>query len=434
MGVAKEKYTAALAEFIRGNLYPYQKKWLGDRSRFRIVNKSRQIGFSYVTGLDLLIGALLREKNQLIISSSLENADIVGQYVRDHIEAMGIEVETDKATKITFFNGKSIRMLATNWRTARGFTGDVYFDEYAFTLQDSKIWTALVPSVTAVQGRVTVISTPKSRIDKFWQLWEKDNSFSKHQVSIHDAKAQGFGVNIEELRELFTPEEFAQAYECVPLDTSDSYIPYTLIEPCIDLTITAIPGLPGQYMQKGDISQGIDGQGGKIGIWWGVDIGRTRDATAKVGVSRDVAEMMITRHISEMKKKSFIEQKEKLRRILEAPNCEVMGIDRGGIGMNLHEDLQFEYPAKVRGYNFAPAVKERLAKKVKRAFEERKIRIPNDPSLIQQILSIKRKPNKTNIFSYDTEDKTHHADKFWALALAIDGCTGDRIIDYVSTF
>ena len=434
MDIEKEKSIEALAGYIKRVLYPYQKKWVGDKSRFRIVNKSRQIGFSYAVGIDVIIGALVREKHQLVISSSLENAAIIGDYVRDHLIAMQIPVEADTADKITFFNGKKIRFLATNWRTARGFNGDIWFDEYAFTLQDSKIWTALVPSVTAVGGRISVISTPKSRIDKFWGLWEKENSFSKHQVSIHDAVQQGFPVKIEELRELFSPEEFAQAYECVPLDTTDSYISYDLIEPCIDLNIVEIAGRKGEFREKGDLAQGWDREGKKIPMYWGVDIGRTRDETAIIGVGRNEAGSVVVRAIDELKRKSFGEQREHLSELCRLPMSTMMGIDRGGIGMNLYEDVQMQFPAMTRGYNFAPAVKERLAKGLKRAFEERRIRMPNHPGLIQQILSIKRSANRTNVFSYDTEDKTHHADKFWALAIAVDLCGNDRVIDYVGMF
>ncbi len=434
LSLEQNKYIDALACYIKQHLYPYQKKWIADKSRFRIVNKSRQIGFSYVVGLDIILGIILWNRNQLVISSSLDNASIIADYVREHLLALSIPVESDTADKISFFSGKKIRFLATNWRTARGFNGDIWFDEFAFTLQDSKIWTALVPSVTAVGGRLSVISTPKSRIDKFWQLWEKDNSFSKHQVTIHDAVAQGFPVNINELRELFSPEEFAQAYECIPLDTTDSYIPYSLIEPCIDLNLSSLPNHPGEFKEKSDLSHLFNASGELITFFYGVDIGRTKDETAIIGIGKNSSGILVVRLITELKRKTFTEQKEFLSSLLQKQPNAMMAIDRGGIGMNLYEDMQYYFPSQVRGYNFAPAVKERLAKNLKRAFEERQIHIPNHPALIQHILSIKRAPTRTNVFAYDTEDKTHHADKFWALALALEVCSNDRILDYVAIF
>lgn len=413
------RYIEILAPYIRKVLYPYQLKFITDDARWRIANKSRQIGFSFTIGLDAISGALIRKRNQLIVSASKYNAEIVMDYIRDHLDEMGILPVKDKEGLIEFDNGYYIRVCSTNWRTARGFNGDVYFDEFAFTIRDNEIWKAMVPSITAVQGRVTVLSTPKSRIDKFWQIWSnKSKKWSKHCVTIHDAKADGFPVDIEELRELFDPEEFAQAYECIPLDTAESYVPYNLIEPCL------YDPLSDAFIEQLKLWDA------NMPLVYGVDIGRTRDETAVAETLRD-GKVVWNTTMKEWHKMPFREQKTRLTELLMQPQCQIMAIDKGGIGMNLHEDLSFRFPAKVRGVGFAPAVKDRLAKAMKIAFEEKLIRIPNDPSLISHILSIKRSANRTNVFSYNADDlQPHHGDKFWALALALDYSNTNREIQF----
>lgn len=409
-----------LAPYIRKTLYPFQLKFLGDDSRWRIANKSRQIGFSYTVGLDAISGALIRQRNQLIVSASKMNAEIVMNYIRQHLDNLEILPEADKEGHIEL-GGQYIQVCSTNWRTARGFNGDVYLDEFAFTIRDKDIWRAIVPSVTAVSGRVTITSTPKSRIDKFWQIYEgKSSKWSKHCVTIHDAVAQGFPVDINELRELFDPEEFAQAYECIPLDTAESYIPYNLIEPCLyDPESEAFAFL----------AMGESETKPKRNYVYGVDIGRSKDETAVAETFREDGITWCT-GIKSWQKTAFREQKERLLGILLRPGTQILAIDKGGIGMNLHEDLSFIWPAKVRGVQFAPAVKERLAKKMRIAFEEKKIRIPNEPSLVSHILSIKRSSNKTRNFSYNSESDEHHGDKFWALALALDYSEGNRMVEF----
>ncbi|MCK9309115.1 MAG: terminase family protein [Candidatus Cloacimonetes bacterium] len=415
------KYIEILAPYIKKILYSYQLKFLADDSRWRIVNKSRQIGFSLSLALDAISGALVRERNQLIVSASKKNAEVVMNYVRWHLEGMNMLAAVDKEGFIELANGKHLMVCSTNWRTARGFNGDVYLDEFAFTIRDKEIWQAIVPSITAVSGRVTVVSTPKSRIDKFWQIYDgKSSKWSKHCITIHDAIRDGFPVDIDELRELFDPEEFAQAYECIPLDTAESYIPYTLIEPCIyDPLSEAFEALVLSMPESK----------GKRSYVYGVDIGRTKDETA---VAETFRHDMVTwcAGIQSWQKMPFRTQKERLLGLAGNPCTELLVIDKGGIGMNLHEDLAFAFPSKIRGVSFAPAVKERMAKKLKIAFEEKKIRIPNDPSLISHILSIRRSANKTSTFSYNTEDSEHHGDKFWALALAYDWTCGNKIIDF----
>jgi phage FluMu gp28-like protein len=401
-----------IQKYIVKTLRDYQKAFLIDKSRFRIANKSRQIGFSYLIALEMIIGTLIRKKNQLIISASQENAFIVLDHVRTHLKAMDIEPFSDKAQEIEMANGTVIKALATNWKTARGFAGDVYFDEFAFMIHDSEVWKALVPAITAAQGKITVISTPKSRIDKFWDIWENNKIFSKHLITIHDAVKQGLDINIDELRGLFSPEEFAMAYECLPLDTSDSYISYNLIEPCIN-NADAI---------------------NRVSTYFAADIGRVKDETAIIGGFTDETGTLIVNHIDSLKKCAFYNQKLTFVELIKANNAIVFAIDKGGIGYNLWEDLSFIYPSVIRGYAFAPAVKERMAKNLRRAFEEKKLRIPNDPSLINHILSIKRSANRTNIFSYNAESNEHHGDKFWALAMLYDIISNKKTIDNVQIF
>ena len=397
-----------IERWIIDNLRAYQKAVLLDQSRFRIVNKSRQIGFSYLIALEMIIGALLKKKNQLIVSASQANAEIVLDHIRNHLSDMGIEALIDNAEEITMPNGFVIKALATNWRTARGFAGDVYFDEFAFMLQDTEVWKALVPAITAAQGRITVISTPKSRIDKFWDLWDNNKAFSKHCITIHDAIKQGLNINIQELKDLFTAEEFAQAYECLPLDTSDSFIPYNLIEPCI-------------YTEPPT----------KLTNLFAADIGRVKDETAITGGSIDNVGVLVVNYLEALKKCSFYNQKQHFVGLIKQHNPQVFAIDKGGIGYNLWEDLAFIYPSLIKGYNFAPAVKERLAKNLKTGFEQKLVSIPNDPSLINHILSIKRSANKTNVFSYNSEAKEHHGDKFWALAMLYDQLHNSKTIENV---
>lgn len=427
------RYIDLLAPYIKKTLYPFQLKFLVDPARWRIANKSRQIGLSYTLGIDAISGAFVRDRNQLIVSASKMNAEIVMDYIRGHLDSLELLPTVDKEGYIELPGGRHIRVCSTNWRTARGFNGDVYLDEFAFTIRDNEIWRAMVPSITAVKGRVTVISTPKSRIDKFWQIFSsKSSKWSRHQITIHDAIRDGFPVDIEELRELFDPEEFAQAYECIPLDTAESYIPYNLIEPCLydPLSDAFAATLMGRNLNVDTASSSLSsGRMPLLPLVYGVDIGRTKDETAIAETARHDG---ITWCLSmkSWQKTAFRTQKERLMDILTRPSTQILAIDKGGIGMNLHEDLSFAYPAKVRGVSFAPAVKERLAKKMRIAFEEKKIRIPNDPSLVSHILSIKRTANRSSVFSYSSESNEHHGDKFWALALALDYSEGNRIVDF----
>ncbi len=64
--------------------------------------------------------------------------------------------------------------------------------------------------------------------------------------------------------------------------------------------------------------------------------------------------------------------------------------------------------------------KETLAEDLKIAFENETVAIPRSRELTSQIHSVKKMPTEAGYARFDTEkNERHHADKFWALALAV---------------
>ena len=55
-------------------LYDYQKKFIRDSNTFRIVNKARQLGFSFIMAGEGLVEALMDEEAVILFISTSENA------------------------------------------------------------------------------------------------------------------------------------------------------------------------------------------------------------------------------------------------------------------------------------------------------------------------------------------------------------------------
>lgn len=138
-------------------LYRYQVEFLQSEERFRAIIKARQIGFSYVVGLAVLLGALAG-RPQIVVSASERQAQIILNYVRLHAGRLDVALDEDKSNQITV-RGTNIIAVSANFRTAQGFPGDVWFDEFAWVRNQRLLWGAVVPSITAIGGRVTVFST-----------------------------------------------------------------------------------------------------------------------------------------------------------------------------------------------------------------------------------------------------------------------------------
>jgi len=103
-------------------------------------------------------------------------------------------------------------------------------------------------------------------------------------------------------------------------------------------------------------------------------------------------------------------------------------VDATGLGMQLAEDLQTKWGAKVEPVEFQLANKESMATNIRRQFEERLVRIPPAAFIRRSINAVKRFTSPTGHFRFDA-DRTEqgHADEFWALALALAAASGPAL-------
>ncbi len=142
--------------------------------------------------------------------------------------------------------GKSrITALPASPDTARGFSANVFLDEFAFHKDSRKIWAALFP-VVSNGFKLRVVSTPNGKDNKFYELMTgTDNRWSRHVVDIYRAVKDGLPRDITELREALNDEDaWSQEYELKWLDEASSWLSYDLINSVED----GHAGIEGNYL------------------------------------------------------------------------------------------------------------------------------------------------------------------------------------------
>lgn len=412
-------------------LLPYQQQWVNDSSPVKIWLASRQIGKSFTIAMEAIAEALKTKCNNMILSSSDRQSKEVMQKVYSHLRYLKIKsddvVKAERETKeeVQLPNGSRIISLPANADTCRGFSGNVFLDEFAFHKDSREIWKAMYP--TASRGyKIRVSSTPNGKSNMFYELWQHSNA-AKHMTSIHDAAREGLKVDIDELRKNMTdPDAWAQEFECQFIDEATAYITYEMITACEDEGAEIETTTPfNSPFVKGEAKQGD--------FYLGVDIGRKRDLTV-MWLWEKVGDVFWTRLVKRLHKATFRLQQEVLS--LYLPFARRCCIDATGLGMQLAEEAQERFGTyKVEAVTFTNKVKEDLAVTFRRKFEDRQLRIPIDREIREDIHSVKKFTTSAGNIRFDAErTEAGHADHFWAGALGIHaGSASAGIIEFETT-
>lgn len=408
-------------------LYPYQKEWLNDNSRFKVGMFARQTGKTFTTTLEIVLDCLkadLRgEKTRWVILSRGERQakEAINEGVKLHLRAIGVvcdylEVPFDaknNALEVIFPHGSKITALPANPDTARGFSANVFLDEFAFHQDSRAIWKALFPVISAGY-KLRVVSTPNGKGNKFYELMTdvKNSQWSRHVVDIYQAVSDGLPRDIEQLKKGLNDEDaWAQEFELKWLDEASAWLSFDLID--------------GVEHPLAGILEHYNGNP----CFVGVDIGVRNDLFV-IWVAESVGDVLWTREIITLKRAKFSEQDYRLDEVFRKYNVVRCCIDQTGMGEKPVEDAKRRYGEyRVEGVIFSQASKMMLATLGKEAFEDKRIRIPmGDNELREDLHKIKKITSATGTPRFIAEsDSKGHADRTWACFLALYAAQGKNV-------
>lgn len=403
-------------------LYPYQKEWILDLSRFKEGRWARQTGKSFGCAAGIVLDSREVDKNKWITISSGErqvkefmekvelHSSITDVAISWNEETYGYKNaegyrEEYKVTECRLRNGSRIVGVPANPDTARGYSGNVYLDEFSVHKNSREIWAAVFPIISRSGFKLWITYTPKGKQNKAYEI-SNNPMFSHHVLDIYEAVLQGCPHDIDLLKSAIDdPDLWAQEYEVKFLDEATAFITYDQINEVEHDKA----GLPEMYAK---------GQ-----AYVGMDIGRRRDLTV-IWVLEIVGDVLWTREVVQMRRASFAEQDRELDRVWRTYRPYRICMDQTGMGEKPVEDAQRAYGSTVEGVLFTGPVKLDLATTLRRRFEDRQIRIPIDRDIREDIHSVKKVATSAGNVRFDAEgSEDSHADRFWALALAVHAAT-----------
>lgn len=439
----------------------YQLRFLNNRSILTSDNKSRQVGWSWTAAAEAVAESVLVPRSTvLFVSVTQIEANEKVRYANYCIDALDKDVRPtkliDNRTELEFTNGS--RIISHPCRPPRGKArARVYLDEIAHYPRDEEIYTAAVPIITR-GGVIRMGSSPLGASGKFWEIHAQAlqpyPGYSRTNIpwwsvahlcgDVPEAEVEAPKMQtLERVNEYGTErlihifenmplEDFQQEYECDWTDESIAWIPWDEIKR--NQVDASLDLLWFKHVQVGeyDVEDAIDAieataiaiQEGEIEplLVGGMDVGRKKNLSEIIFVGKGLEpgiNVYPYRLGLSLDRLEFEEQRRIVSKALEILPVDRFLIDQMGLGMMLAEMLEDQFPTCAEGIDFTGQSKEEMAVEVKVRFQKAQCPIPLDRDLSYQIHSIKRMVTASKRLVFDTErNEKHHADKFWALALA----------------
>jgi len=437
---------------------PYQEAWIEDEHPHLLGRKARRTGWTYAEAFKHTRRRVRQCEEKLPRLDqwfTSQDYDTAKEYIRYVAFWLGLYKAVEKHTRtdeeilrlddgsevktsyVEFPNGARITALSANPNAIHGRGGDVTLDEHAHHKRGHAMFDEAGPCIRWGGGQLAVFSNPAVEGTCFDQLCGQAKAemslppagrfWSYHEVTLLEAVEQGLVEKIRGLKRRATPAERAafvatcrkeclteevwlRNYMCVSASAAGAYLPIDLVASCEDPSIT---------MQWVDAPAYLWGP-----MYLGVDIGRSHDLTVGWLLQR-LGDVLWTRAVAVWQNAPFRVQREGIAALAKAARVSRIAVDAGGIGMQLAEELTQTFgTARVESVHLGASVQEDLAARMRARFEDRTIRIPADPDTRDDLRSVRRIVLAGGGVRLETPrtDKGH-ADRFWALALAVRAAT-----------
>lgn len=446
----------------------YQDKVFWDhQTKTLIIHWSRQVGKSYTLAA-WAVDRLLQNPGRLVTvlsnsrANGLEFVLKCQEVCRKLGQAMELEhnhADLDRRTDLSedmkydmmrgevriTVNGQigRILVLAANPRTARGFSGDLILDEFAFHENSQAIWEAAEPIISSNPDFLCrIASTGNGKRNMFYQLISegripynrvrRSDAWGAGEIKIYSA-VTGKEITPEIARsEASDKRAYDQNYECKFNDENSALLTQELINAAQREGVVI-------ELQSWSEATIVRLARKTIGdLYLGQDVARRQDFSVqtvleKIGSAYRVVAML------RMENMRLPAQQRELAKICTLPKFRGGAIDMTGLGLGLVEYAQEEpWGATITGVDFSTTeaitqrikaegrtapkarVTEIMATELLGVFEDRAIEIPMDAALRDDL----RKPEKITspggrVSIAAVRDEGGHADHFWSIALAI---------------
>lgn len=388
-----EVATASPLEGVR--MDPAQLRLIDDESRVIVVCWHRQKGKDFTSARKAVRHAIKTGEPWYIVSLTQRQADATFDKCKiwaRHYKAKFEEYDRDldrqydadldesfqfRARELHLPNGgKVVSLPGRDPDALAGLTGNVILTEFGlFPGGGYDHWRVVFPMATRGH-RVIVISTPRSKNTKFFELVEDPGTYSVHFCDIHQSIAEGFvltdsdgqPITVEAYKRLYNDEAgWQREYECQFTGDLDTLIKWAKLvnagelgrdQPFDLLRVEKETGWQDNFFDRLTPGDGGDASGARLEIGW--DVAR-RGHLSSLWVNHALpGKPKSLRFLVLMRGTPFELQR---RIVMASMTTRIKGVgcgDATGLGMDSNETLEEKFGKRWEGVDFGGKRKSEL--------------------------------------------------------------------------
>lgn len=438
--------TEAMIEKIQSDfddgLFEYQRNWYRAKNqRSRNILKSRQIGATYYFAREAFVDAVTGGGNQIFLSASKAQAHVFKSYIKGFAaESVDIDLSGDPIT-LNFEEGPSSELifLGTNAKTAQGFHGNFYFDEYFWVHGFLELQKVASGMAMHKKWRKTYFSTPSSKSHQAYNFWTgeifnkgkpKDQRLNidvshknlqlgrlcedkiwRQIVNIYDAERGGCDLfDIEELKFEYSAESFANLLMCEFMDDGHSVFPLSMIQPLM---------VDSWEKWEKDFKPLALRPFGHQEVWLGYDPAESGDSAGLVVYAPPTFDYpkfrLLERH--QFKGMDFKAQAAYIKKICDTYRVTYIGMDTTGMGTGVAQLVRQFFPA-LTTFSYSVEIKTMLVLKTMDVIRDGRVEFDAGwTDVAQSFMAIKKTMTGSGrqfTFEATRSEEVGHADLAWA--------------------
>ncbi len=413
-----------------GATFDYQQEVIACPDKFRTVVKPRQAGMTTAFAIEALIDAITYDNFVVcIVSPTKRQSNRMMRYIKKALRKLermqNRQIPTEKFTseEVYFHHGSEIHSLPNNPMGIQGIDCDHgIVDEAGLLPQDEgkAIMDALVGSLAAKAGRLTISGKPRGKRGMLWDYWDPHaqayNEFTHFKITWEDRARQDAKYRGEVIkhRKILSKMQFAETYDAKFVDEGVLIFPHELLEKAQELwdrnEFILLPS-EGKYDSKNE-------------TFMGIDFGRKRNLTEICILERTEDKLMRVLTMKSLVITNFEDQKAYIDEMIERLNPVRIVMDERGMGLPLLDYYIKKFgETRVLPLNLSMGkTKEEKILQTRNIFTDLKIAIPRHDELYGQLHSYQKEytPHGNVRYFGKVNETDFMDDKVIALVAAVD--------------